>query len=1203
MTNTPRSARLEELKLKSNPLAPMLTSLYAIIKSSYPELIATINPKQDKQDIKTRVKLENTKLNHKVNSQVKYWQIEVKTDAKTLHASKKHCNASIDALISIKTETGTPRPQTTPFHTIANPNNHDTSLIQAAKAGKLSARAALFGWLLRHDLGQHDGRLCLLGLLLTHQDTALQQQLDTLTPLARCYLASQLLKQSHYSDIRHSSEHGFYLQQSDVTPLQQQPFAELVSALAKQQSGYLLINPWQDVELLPVLWLLYDNFKACLLPQVWQDIWLRPYQESYYLRSFRQPHDAFLLAYQALDIMRSCSARASSYGSSYGNGDDTSYYALSFSDYVRFGDTFSMDDGFHPYLLAAALDIQLDTDVGTSNSRDIGPRRLGVGADVANGAAFIDTIDTHDVLALCHNIIHQQDDLGQVSQVLLKGMLSSRNSQAWQLVVDLLLAAQRQEGLRQTVIESLDEAHPDTLAFVIDNILAHNLTRFSSVVRGLDVWAGLIWEGERASTVKQQLGYADTAFRVALDVNRDDNSNTYTYCANLSPIATTAALENRVQRLQAAMPKWLASRNNGQTYMALWVLGCYDVTETIPYLAALIADKVADRACLAAHFLAQIKLPHFSVPLLYQMCLRDEQKAQAYAFTHLGHLDITDYHYHLSPSQRINLFQHCQHLVQTLGKNFTKTFAGNVFSGISAMLSSEILYQVMINLAVIAAIDKADGNLKNDGAHKTDATDLMAQLLGQIEDMPLSCRETLTRLMLGQYYIYHRSYHNDDKTDAAPTSAQKQFALQMLGDRGDSIQLSATRTLNAVTALQDSEIEQLQCLLGKKSTRIKSSVFQVLLVQPQAVIVQSLQGLLLSSQSQQRVAGLEFLWHLIDKERISSEQLGAWISDYQQYLVEHTIQPVKAELHELERCQTKAAQGGAQANARVLSIDNGWGLFNPDDLHSSDLPELAEDNAYWVCNHQPKNANSRHINKSHVNSGNPKMGIAQSLKKLIASVSKKATKQGATQTNAANAANTIVHTQFSKPIAQINADLTQLHALFVSHQHHEYSYETYHGREDAILANGIYAQVNDLKFPDVTQADLSADDKAERIAQYRRRQFENYPLFDVWERWYQQAGWQPYDLFLITLTQDIKHSLQQQSTVDENSEFKQLYSMFFYLDELTLPSFDKQQGYWQPRNHVLSIINILAGFYTFSEKNEFFIGLTTQFLTPYPQRY
>lgn len=69
-------------------------------------------------------------------------------------------------------------------------------------------------------------------------------------------------------------------------------------------------------------------------------------------------------------------------------------------------------------------------------------------------------------------------------------LLSSPDPAGWAEVERQLVAAQRAEGLRQTILEAADLAHPDALAHILDIIVEHRLARFASTARALGVWIG-----------------------------------------------------------------------------------------------------------------------------------------------------------------------------------------------------------------------------------------------------------------------------------------------------------------------------------------------------------------------------------------------------------------------------------------------------------------------------------------------------------------------------------------------------------------------------------------------------------------------------------------------------------------------------------------------------------------------------------------
>ncbi len=151
-----------------------------------------------------------------------------------------------------------------------------------------------------------------------------------------------------------------------------------------------------------------------------------------------------------------------------------------------------------------------------------------------------------------------------------QALMSCGRPDAWELVERLLLSAQRQEGLRQAVLESVDEAHPQAFRRMLRLILDHDLARFSSVVRAADTWFDFLWDG--ASAVK-----TERLIERVLHVLDD-------------PTARDAALQG----------------SDAETaYLALWSIAFDDVDAAMAPAVTLLAAPTAEVRFVATHFLVQ----------------------------------------------------------------------------------------------------------------------------------------------------------------------------------------------------------------------------------------------------------------------------------------------------------------------------------------------------------------------------------------------------------------------------------------------------------------------------------------------------------------------------------------------------------------------------------------------------------------------
>jgi hypothetical protein len=204
---------------------------------------------------------------------------------------------------------------------------------------------------------------------------------------------------------------------------------------------------------------------------------------------------------------------------------------------------------------------------------------LGYGGSDSLGVLLAAAIDAggqegDEVFATLRASANREHEVGAMGRHVTRALLVASRPDGWEFVEKLLLAAQRQEGLRQVILETVDEAHPGAFRRMLRLILEHNLIRFSSVVRAADVWFGLRWSSLGAGVVKQALGQVLSFL--------DD------------PKARTEAL---------------AGEKGEALYLALWALGFEDAPAAVGPAAGLLADPDVERRFVAAHFLAQVGLP------------------------------------------------------------------------------------------------------------------------------------------------------------------------------------------------------------------------------------------------------------------------------------------------------------------------------------------------------------------------------------------------------------------------------------------------------------------------------------------------------------------------------------------------------------------------------------------------------------------
>jgi HEAT repeat protein len=159
--------------------------------------------------------------------------------------------------------------------------------------------------------------------------------------------------------------------------------------------------------------------------------------------------------------------------------------------------------------------------------------------------------------------------VGIMGRHVVSALLGATRPEGWDFVIRLLLAAQRQEGLRQTILESADEGHPDAFNRVLTAVLENKLLRFAAAVRAAGVWLG--------------------------------------FGADVSEIPK---VEDRVRQLatcrvdQSARDQALRSGDAWSTYIALCAHGMRDVLTTIPEAEQLTRHNSPDVRAAAVRYAA-----------------------------------------------------------------------------------------------------------------------------------------------------------------------------------------------------------------------------------------------------------------------------------------------------------------------------------------------------------------------------------------------------------------------------------------------------------------------------------------------------------------------------------------------------------------------------------------------------------------------
>lgn len=126
---------------------------------------------------------------------------------------------------------------------------------------------------------------------------------------------------------------------------------------------------------------------------------------------------------------------------------------------------------------------------------------------------FAQAIDDGDeaVFQILKDTANTNHEIARMGRHVPAAFMASHNTEAHEFAEGLLLAAQRQEGLRQVILESVDEASPEAFIRFLDVILREDLLRFAATIRAAGVWFGLGYDVTDKKQIKavltEALGY------------------------------------------------------------------------------------------------------------------------------------------------------------------------------------------------------------------------------------------------------------------------------------------------------------------------------------------------------------------------------------------------------------------------------------------------------------------------------------------------------------------------------------------------------------------------------------------------------------------------------------------------------------------------------------------------------------------------
>lgn len=479
-------------------------------------------------------------------------------------------------------------------------------------------------------------------------------------------------------------------------------------------------------------------------------------------------------------------------------------------------------------------------------------------------------IDTGNeaVIEALRDIMFGDNQTVLLTRQMIRGIVMSHNIACYDMLIQLLLAAKLQEGLRQHIVESLDEGTLEATVYIMKVILSENLERFSSVIRALDTWTGLGFSDQKPTVIRKCLEQALRSLTDESYLREAENSN-----------------------------------DSLVYYFALWAAANIDVDDAIVMIERVLNEGPRYKKMTALYFLSQLDqqhIKHHAVANHLTGATGDlEQLAWMvdcyYYDSYIGYgynWEKSPHEFHLTHSPitedraiRREQFMALQHVLQQL-KGASQAYEESVFPWVTVSLSADDIIKRMMTLNVY------DRN--------EEMTDI---LIDYYDRMGSDLRFSFLVNVIGY----------------AQTGKPRQFLMTALSDKSTAIREAALKIMHKLE-LADDELEKATALLKLKTGTIRQVAVQLLLKQADSRLQTAISTLISASNEQQRLAGLEIV-NLLQQDGARLALFETTLS-----LVEQHHGSGRATSQEQVLIDKLLNKSEAQ-----YSLANGFGLYDPTD--------------------------------------------------------------------------------------------------------------------------------------------------------------------------------------------------------------------------------------------------------------------------------
>ncbi len=400
-----------------------------------------------------------------------------------------------------------------------------------------------------------------------------------------------------------------------------------------------------------------------------------------------------------------------------------------------------------------------------------------------------------------HDIVYGDNNTGLITRDVIKGLLMSHSSEAHKWVGDLLLAARLQEGLRQVIVECMDEGSREGFLYILKIILEHDLIRFSSVVRALDVWTGLGIAAQKPAVVRKCL---EAGYRCLTESGYADEC---------------------IQSSDAML-----------IFMGLWSVAFDDIMMTENKIKTLLSAPEKYKKTTALYFLSQAQFPSYQHRLA--VWLLDDPDYEVLSWV-IVNLFADANHFSIRPEYRTNLSKY-KRIEGTCSLNKLIYKLKNMLDG---MPGKEVIFKESVFPWLHLAVSCDEIIVKMLLAMASNQSDNYVDLLLDYRDkMSADTRREFVNTFLSN----------------PQTIKQKTAIVELMGDKSYQVRAAASQIVDKLM-LSTSDYRIIEDLLQYKSGDLRKNAISMLLRQPPEALLESVGRLIDDKNENKHLAALDII--------------------------------------------------------------------------------------------------------------------------------------------------------------------------------------------------------------------------------------------------------------------------------------------------------------------------------------------------------